>query len=99
MKEKKKKRAQHSRSDQSVEVVRVHKILGQLEGVERMIDSHRPWPQVLQQVQAAIAGLTSLKMEILKRYLNECVSDSAQKNNYAGVIAQMLEVVRIQLRK
>jgi DNA-binding FrmR family transcriptional regulator len=99
MKEKKKKSAQSSQVDHSSEVVRVHKILGQLEGVERMIDSHRPCPQVLQQVQAAISGLTSLKMEILKRHLNECVAESTQTANFSKLVGQVLEIVQIQIRK
>ncbi len=99
MKEKKKKSTQSSRSTPSPEVIRVHKILGQLEGVERMIDSNRPCPQVLQQVQAAISGLTSLKMEILKRHLNECVTESTQTSNYSKLVGQILEIVQIQTRK
>jgi DNA-binding FrmR family transcriptional regulator len=100
MKEKKKKsRTQSSLGVKFSEVVRVHKILGQLEGVEKMIDSHRPCPQVLQQVQAAISGLTSLKMEILKRHLNECVAESTQTANYSKFVGQVLEIVQIQMRK
>ena len=94
-----KKSTQSSRLDHSAEVVRVHKILGQLEGVERMIGSHRPCPQVLQQVQAAISGLTSLKIEILKRHLNECLAESTQTANYSKLIEQVLEIVQIQMRK
>jgi DNA-binding FrmR family transcriptional regulator len=88
-----------SRKVLSAEIIRVHKILGQLEGVERMIDSHRPYPQVLQQVQAAISGLTSLKMEILKRHLNECLAESTQSANYSKLVGQVLEIVQIQMRK
>jgi DNA-binding FrmR family transcriptional regulator len=98
MKEKK-RTTQGFQEVHSPEVVRVHKILGQLEGVERMIDSHRPCPQVLQQVQAAISGLTSLKIEILKRHLNECVAESIQTANYSKLVGQVLEIVQIQMRK
>lgn len=100
MKEKKNKSTtQSSFGVKSPEVVRVHKILGQLEGVERMINSHRPCPQVLQQVQAAISALTSLKMEILKRHLNECVAESKQTENYSNLVGQMLEIVQTQMRR
>lgn len=99
MNEKKKESAQNSQVDHSSEVVRVHKIVGQLGGVERMIVSNRPCPQVLQQVQAAISGLTSLKMEILKRHLNECVVESTQTANLSKLVEQVLEIVQIQTRK
>lgn len=66
MKKKKTKSTHGSQVVVSPEIIRVHKILGQLEGLERMIDSQRPLLQVLQQVQAAISGLTSLKLEIVQ---------------------------------
>jgi DNA-binding FrmR family transcriptional regulator len=91
-----KNKTQGSRKVLSSEIIRVHKILGQLEGVERMIDSHRAYPQVLQQVQAAISGLMSLKMEILKRHLNECLAESTQSANYSKLVGQVLEIVQIQ---
>lgn len=99
MKVKKTKRAHSSQSEHSPEVVRVHKILGQLEGVERMIDSRRPYPQILQQVHAAISGLTSLKVELLKCHLNECLTESAQTANYSKLVGQVLEIVQMQMRK
>lgn len=84
---------------QSPEVVRVHKIVGQLLGVEKMISEHRPGPQILQQVQAAISGLTSLKVVLLKSHLDECLEEAEQTGNNARFIERALEVLRIQMRK
>ena len=85
--------------EQSSELVRVHKIVGQLTGVEKMMSEQRTAPQILQQVQAAISGLNSLKIEVLKRYLNECLEESEQSGNSSRLIEQVLEIVRIQIRK
>lgn len=99
MKLRKTKVSQDAQSMDSAEVVRVHKILGQLEGVEKMMKSSRPWPQVMQQVQAAIAGLTSLKVEILKQHLGECLEEANRTENYSKLVGQVLEVVQMQMRK
>lgn len=84
---------------QSPEVVRVHKIVGQLMGVEKMISEHRPGPQILQQVQAAISGLTSLKVVILKSHLDECLEEAEQTGNNSRFIERALEIISIQMRK
>ena len=86
-------------SNPSSELVRVHKIVGQLKGVEKMMSEQRTAPQILQQVQAAISGLNSLKIEVLKRYLNECLEESEQSGKGRRLVEQVLEIVRIQMRK
>ena len=99
MKSKAKKDERDAQSDKSSEVVRVHKILGQLEGVEKMIAGQRPVLQIVQQITAAIAGLTSLKLELLKRHFNDCLAESAQTKNYSRLVQQVLEMMNIQMRK
>lgn len=83
----------------SPEVVRVHKIVGQLMGVEKMISEHRTGPQILQQIQAAISGLTSLKVVILKSHLDECLEEAEQTGNNSRFIERALEIIRIQMRR
>lgn len=73
--------------------------MGQLEGVEKMIIVGRHCPQILQQVQAAVSALSSLKVELLKRHLSECLAESSQTKNYSRLTDQVLEIVQIQMRK
>ena len=82
--------------DHSFEISRLRKILGQLEGVEKMINERRYCPQIIQQVQAATSALNSLKMEILKRHLNECLMESARSANYKRLVEQVLEIVQLK---
>lgn len=84
--------------DHSAEICRVRKIVGQLEGVEKMIVSRRYGPQILQQIKAASAALTALRIEILKRHLSECVSESASTGNYSRLIAQISDILQTQVR-
>ena len=99
MKSKRKKNERDVQPDRSSEVVRVHKILGQLEGVEKMIAGQRPLLQIVQQIHAAIAGLASLKLELLKRHFGECLAESAQTGNYSRLVQQVLETMNLQMRK
>lgn len=84
--------------DHSAEIARVRKIVGQLEGVEKMILARRYCPQILQQIKAASSALTALRIEILKKHLSECVSESARSGNYSRLLEQVLEVVQTQVR-
>jgi DNA-binding FrmR family transcriptional regulator len=95
----KKKITAEQHPDHSPEIPRVRKVLGQLEGIEKMITNRRYCPQILQQVQAAISALNSLKMEILKRHLSECLAESAQTGNYSRLVEQVLEIFQIQVRR
>jgi CsoR family transcriptional regulator, copper-sensing transcriptional repressor len=84
--------------DHSKEIARVRKIIGQLEGVEKMIVDRRYCPQILQQIKAASAALNALKAEVLKKHLKECVSDSIKTGNYQKMLDQVVELIHTQVR-
>jgi len=94
----KRKQAEHIHPDHSSEIIRVRRIIGQLEGVEKMIIDRRYCPQILQQVKAATSAMNALKMEILKKHLSECLSESARSGNYSKLIEQVLEIVQTQIK-
>ena len=85
--------------DHASEISRVRKIIGQLEGIEKMILGKRYPPQTLQQVKAASAALMALRFEILKRYLNECLEEANESGNHAKLIEQILESAQMQAIK
>ena len=95
----KKSTAQTQHPDHSPEIARVRRIAGQIEGIERMIVERRYCPQIINQVQAAASALHSLKIEILKRHLNECLMESARSQNFSKLIEQVLEIVQPQMKK
>ena len=97
-KKSKRKQAEHIHPDHSSEIIRVRRIIGQLEGVEKMIIDRRYCPQILQQVKAATSAMNALKMEILKKHLNECLSESARSGNYSKLLEQVLEIVQTQIK-
>jgi CsoR family transcriptional regulator, copper-sensing transcriptional repressor len=67
--------------DHSAEVKRLHRIIGQLEGIKRMIEEQRYCPDILVQTKAAGSALKALETSILGRHMNHCVSAAFEAKN------------------
>jgi CsoR family transcriptional regulator, copper-sensing transcriptional repressor len=70
-------------NDHSAEIPRLRKIIGQLEGTEKMINEGRVCTDILQQVRAAHSAVKALEVAILKRHLNQCIARSAKSESIA----------------
>jgi DNA-binding FrmR family transcriptional regulator len=55
---------------------RLHRIEGQVRGIERMVDEDRYCIDVLTQVGAVKTALESLAFEVLDDHVNHCVADA-----------------------
>lgn len=79
-------------ANHSKEVPRLRRIVGQLEGVERMITDGRAYPEILQQVKAIGSAVKALELGILRGHLASCIRQSA-KNDSAKEFEEKLEEV------
>ena len=70
-------------------VKRLHRIEGQVRGIERMVDDERYCIDVITQISAVTTALESLAFEILDDHVNHCV---------AGAIASGDEAVAAEKR-
>jgi DNA-binding FrmR family transcriptional regulator len=50
---------------------RLHRIEGQIRGIEKLIDSGAPLEQVAVQIQAVISSLESTKLELIKQQMRD----------------------------
>lgn len=50
---------------------RLHRIEGQIRGVERLLDNKEPSEKVITQVEAVISSLESVKIQIIKNQLKD----------------------------
>lgn len=50
---------------------RLHRIQGQLSGIEKMIDTNEEMEKVMVQMQAVISSLESLKREMVRKQISE----------------------------
>jgi DNA-binding FrmR family transcriptional regulator len=61
-------------ADKNALVRRLHRIEGQVRGIERMIDEDRYCIDVLTQISAVTTALDSLAFRILDEHVNHCVA-------------------------
>jgi DNA-binding FrmR family transcriptional regulator len=52
---------------------RLHRIEGQIRGIEKLIDSGAPVEQVTVQIQAVISSLESAKLELIKQQMRDAL--------------------------
>jgi CsoR family transcriptional regulator, copper-sensing transcriptional repressor len=63
-------------ADKEALVRRLHRIEGQVRGIERMIEEDRYCIDVLTQISAVTTALESLAFVVLDDHVNHCVADA-----------------------
>ena len=85
--------AEHKRSL----VTRLHRIEGQVRGIERMLEDERYCIDILTQISAVNTALESLAFELLDDHVTHCVTGairSGNKKEAAAKTEELLETVR-----
>lgn len=62
---------------------RLHRIEGQVRGIERMVDDDRYCIDILTQVAAVKTALDSLSLQLLEDHVNHCVADALASGDRA----------------
>lgn len=75
------------------ELPRLNRVIGQLEGIKKMIDEQRYCPEILIQLKAVRSAIISVEKNILSTHLEKCVADSFDdKNTAQEKIAEIKEL-------
>ena len=83
-------------SDKAALVKRLHRIEGQVRGIERMVEDDRYCIDILTQISAVSTALESLGFRILDDHVNHCVSDaiaSGDERQAAEKTRELLDAV------
>ena len=91
------KKSVSTHPDHSVHVKKLNRVIGQLEGVKRMIEARRYCPDILTQTRAASSALKAVELAILEGHLSHCVTDALSSNNVtksASKIEELLSIVK-----
>jgi DNA-binding FrmR family transcriptional regulator len=83
--------------DKDALVKRLHRIEGQVRGVERMVDGDRYCIDILTQISAVSTALESLALEILDDHVKHCVAGAFASGDEAAAdekTAELLAAVR-----
>lgn len=85
----------HQRDEKEIKALknRIHKMIGQLNGIERMLDENRYCGDILIQVSAIEKALQSVGYIILKDHLETCVREDV-KNEDPEIMAEVIELVK-----
>jgi DNA-binding FrmR family transcriptional regulator len=83
--------------DKAALVTRLHRIEGQVRGIERMIEENRYCIDVLTQIAAVNTALESLAFQLLDQHVKHCVAGAFASGDEAEVAqktAELLEAVQ-----
>jgi CsoR family transcriptional regulator, copper-sensing transcriptional repressor len=72
---------------------RLHRIEGQVRGIERMVDDDRYCIDILTQVGAVKTALESLAFEVLNDHVNHCVAGAIASGDEAEARAKTDELL------
>ena len=72
---------------------RLHRIEGQVRGIERMVDEDRYCIDILTQVAAVRTALERLGLEILSDHVNHCVKDALAAGDEQTAAAKSVELL------
>ena len=72
----------HGYSDQKDAITkRLHRIEGQVRGIERMVDDDRYCIDILDQISAITTALEKVALQILDGHVNHCVSHAMRSGD------------------
>ncbi|MDE3016213.1 MAG: metal-sensing transcriptional repressor [Pseudomonadota bacterium] len=94
---KEKRRAEYSHIDRSNEIKKLNRVVGQVEGIRKMLDEQRKLEDVLTQCKAVHSALRSVEARIFKGYLEVALDDIVRldkKKSRAEKAAEMEELFK-----
>jgi DNA-binding FrmR family transcriptional regulator len=74
-------------------IKRLHRVEGQVRGIERMVEDDRYCIDILTQIGAVSTALESLAFEILDNHVNHCVTDAIASGDKRDAIAKTDELL------
>ena len=80
-------------ADKEAIVRRLHRIEGQVRGIERMIEEDRYCIDVLTQISAVTTALESLAFVVLDDHVNHCVADALASGDQAAAEEKSKELL------
>jgi CsoR family transcriptional regulator, copper-sensing transcriptional repressor len=72
---------------------RLHRIEGQVRGIERMVEEDRYCIEILTQIAAVRTALESLGLEVLEDHVNHCVHDALASGDEQTVTEKSAELL------
>lgn len=84
-------------ADSDGEVKRLNRIIGQIEGIKKMLESERALDDILIQCKAVHSALKSIESRLLKTYLDVAVNDimkAEKKKSREQKVSELMDLYR-----
>ena len=78
-------------------IPRINKVIGQLNGIKKMIEERRYCPEIITQLKAVSSACQSLEIIMLQKHLESCVMEafySKDKNAQADTIEELTKLYK-----
>lgn len=83
----------HSEEERRPLVVRVRKVVGQLNSVERMLEEDRECTDILTQIVSARCGLKSLAEKLIHSHIHQCIEGAKDSTEGQKKLRELLTVL------
>jgi DNA-binding FrmR family transcriptional regulator len=77
-------------------LLRLRRIEGQVRGVQRMVEEERDCREIVHQVAAIKAALTSVSSVVLECYTRGCLGDLSQTND--EIVVELIDTIHKAMR-
>jgi len=79
-------------------IPRINKVIGQLNGIKKMIQDKRYCPDIITQLKAVSSACQSLEIIMLQKHLETCVIEAFNSNNKKNQSEKIQELTNLYKR-
>jgi CsoR family transcriptional regulator, copper-sensing transcriptional repressor len=90
-----KKPTEANHPDHSGHLIRLNRVKGQIDGIQRMIADRRYCPDIIAQLKAAASALKAIEAEVLKTHLRGCVKQAFGADDAFKSEEKIQEIVKL----
>lgn len=77
------------------ELGKLNRVIGQLEGVKKMVEENRYCVEILQQLKAARSAIKNIEQNVLKKHMQMCLLKAAKSQNEEEILTKIEELQNI----
>ena len=81
--------------DHTENILRLRRIRGQLDGIEKMITDRRYCPDIMNQLRAASSAIKAVESQVMSRHLRHCVTEAIQSRDTKATEAKITEILAL----
>lgn len=74
--------------------VRIQKVIGQCNGIGRMIDRDAPCKDILHQIGAVKYAMHEVAQQLLESHVQACTKEGLESNDLETMVAQLEDTMR-----